>query len=525
MYQIDVSTVASTQPASTALGTVGFFTDGNAATGVAATVVPAEFLNAIMLEMMNAITGAGLTLTKSSFNQLFKAIQTIAQGGASNYAADTGAANAYAVTYSPTVTAPSDGMVRAFKVKTTNTGASTFALDGSGTTFPIYGLAGIALQGGELVANGIAVMRFNSSLASNGAWVLYHCSMGAQQIAPATKSSHATQSQQVQNSTHVYALDTGTATAYAASYTPAVTALTDGMVLTFRASHANTGAATFTPNSGTIAASPIWGGDHAALAGGEIALNGDCEVMWNASLNSGAGAWVLLASSGGYAKAATPPQFDNSTKLATAAFVQRAVGNYGALNAISAATTLTAANCGQTVDILGSSAFTVTLPAASACPTGSALTFICGTTYGSTLACQGTDKIYLPVGLATLALGYGDTLTIVSNGIGSWIAVGGSAQLSNAPEFGASLGAAGYQKQPGGLIFQWGGGTTSGGTLAVTFPIAFPTTYYQIGASVNATVAGTATVSAQSNSGFTANTFNPSGSATNYAFSWWAFGK
>ena len=182
MFQIDVSTAASTQPASTALGTVGYFTDGNAATGVPATVVPAEFLNSIMLEMMNTITGAGLTLSKSTFNQLLTAIKAIGQGGSSNYSVDYGSANAYAATYSPVVPAPTDGAVRAFKVKVTNTGSSTFVLDGSGVAYPIYGLNGTPLQGGELPANGIAVMRFNASLSTSGAWVLYHCGGGAQQL-------------------------------------------------------------------------------------------------------------------------------------------------------------------------------------------------------------------------------------------------------------------------------------------------------------------------------------------------------
>lgn len=80
MYQIDGSTAATSKPASTALGTVGYFTDGNPATGVPATIVPAEFFNSVMLELMNAITGAGLPLSKSTTNQLYTAIQTIAQG-------------------------------------------------------------------------------------------------------------------------------------------------------------------------------------------------------------------------------------------------------------------------------------------------------------------------------------------------------------------------------------------------------------------------------------------------------------
>lgn len=40
---------------------------------------------------------------------------------------------------------------------------------------------------------------------------------------------------------------------------------------------------------------------------------------------------------------------------------------------------------------------------------------------------------------------------------------------------GKSLSANGYVELSNGLIIQWGTGTPSGGTLAVTFPIAFPT--------------------------------------------------
>lgn len=37
-----------------------------------------------------------------------------------------------------------------------------------------------------------------------------------------------------------------------------------------------------------------------------------------------------------------------------------------------------------------------------------------------------------------------------------------------------SLVASGFQKLPGGLILQWGSGTTSSGSVSISFPIAFP---------------------------------------------------
>lgn len=52
----------------------------------------------------------------------------------------------------------------------------------------------------------------------------------------------------------------------------------------------------------------------------------------------------------------TPPQFDNTTKVATTQFVQRALGNYRSVGFISTNTTLTAANAGGTWAIPGASA-------------------------------------------------------------------------------------------------------------------------------------------------------------------------
>lgn len=77
MYQIDNSTAATTIPAPTPAGTPGYFTDGNPATGVAATIMPAEFMNMIMMENMNVLSAAGVTPAKGQYNQLAIAIAKI----------------------------------------------------------------------------------------------------------------------------------------------------------------------------------------------------------------------------------------------------------------------------------------------------------------------------------------------------------------------------------------------------------------------------------------------------------------
>lgn len=92
-----------------------------------------------------------------------------------------------------------------------------------------------------------------------------------------------------------YALDTGGAGAYAASYTPPLKALVDGLVLRFKAQNGNPGASTFSPNG--LTAAPIVGAAHSALQGGEIVANGDVWVQWNSSI--GTGSWVLIDSTGG----------------------------------------------------------------------------------------------------------------------------------------------------------------------------------------------------------------------------------
>lgn len=94
-----------------------------------------------------------------------------------------------------------------------------------------------------------------------------------------------------------YAIDTGAANIYGAAYSPVVISVTDGFVYRFKASNANTGPSTFTPNPGVIAASPIVGSAHAALQGGEIVATGDVWVQWNSSI--GSGSWVLIDSTGG----------------------------------------------------------------------------------------------------------------------------------------------------------------------------------------------------------------------------------
>lgn len=93
--------------------------------------------------------------------------------------------------------------------------------------------------------------------------------------------------QAIQLNSFNYANDTGTANAYVSSYSPAITTLIDGMDVWFKAANSNTGASTLAVNG--LAASPIVGPTHLALAASSIIATGQYQVVWNAGIS----AWVI----------------------------------------------------------------------------------------------------------------------------------------------------------------------------------------------------------------------------------------
>ena len=168
----------------------GEFTEGSSAAGVPATLLKAEWLNAIQRELVRVVTGGGLELDRTKDDQLFSAICRIIQSGSVSYSLDTGGANAYAFGLTPVTTSRKDGVPIWIKVKTSNTGASTVN-DGIGTV-PLVGGAHSALQGGEMQAGGFAWIQWNSTIGG-GAYILAFCTGAPEQVAPATKSQHAMQ--------------------------------------------------------------------------------------------------------------------------------------------------------------------------------------------------------------------------------------------------------------------------------------------------------------------------------------------
>ncbi|WP_175947647.1 gp53-like domain-containing protein [Burkholderia pyrrocinia] len=190
-------------------------------------------------------------------------------------------------------------------------------------------------------------------------------------------------------------------------------------------------------------------------------------------VSNGANGWVSAGQT--LSTGVTPPQFDNTTKLATMAAVQRALGNNNAGTRITTAgTTFTASQAGGSFTLEGASS-TYNLPTIASVPSGATFEFL-ATVNSATVSTQSTDKMMTGslVSATTCVLNNGDTAKFVSDGT-YWVLVGGSAALRlSLGDFASSLSLSGYQKLPNGLIIQWGEMVTPGSSGTLTFPIAFP---------------------------------------------------
>lgn len=127
----------------------------------------------------------------------------------------------------------------------------------------------------------------------------------------------------VQTSAPLVAAAGGTANAVTATYTPAITALTNGMTVFVRPTAANTGAVTFTPAPGVLAAVAVVKGANAALVAGDIAGAGHwLEMQYDTTLTK----WVLMNPAKGVSISSADPtkQPLDTTLTALAALVTSA---------------------------------------------------------------------------------------------------------------------------------------------------------------------------------------------------------
>jgi hypothetical protein len=234
----------------------------------------------------------------------------------------------------------------------------------------------------------------------------------------------------------------------------------------------------------------------------------------------------VLSAGSTYATATTPLQFDNSTNLATTAAVNARGVAYGSQMVINTTTTLTAAlHAGREITV--TAAVNVTLPLAATCPAGTVL-HICSNVAGAGILRQGSDVISMTPSSTSTAMGANDSLVLMSDGISNWLGIGGTLQLGASGAFASSsASSSGYQKLPSGLIIQWGASTTpSGGSQAVTFPLAFPGAVRSVSlTNAGGAVNNTASVQSPTASGFTANTYTAStGVGITCSYNWIAIG-
>jgi len=295
--------------------------------------------------------------------------------------ADTGAANAYVVANAAAFTAyPTvSGLVIDVSIAHANTGASTINVDGLGTK-PILGLGLQALQGSELIAQGVASLLYvvaSTVNSGNGAFIVLECTGGAQQIAPATASGHAVQLGQ----------------------------LASGLNL------------------------------------------------------------------------ATPAQFDNSTKMASTAFVWQNRAGFNGVLGPSSNTTLTTANLGSFVACLNAaSPFTITLPVTTSALASVSTRIVNISSQTITIQTQSGGTIQGPfntVGGTSFTIPSNSCVDVLCNNANNFI-VSGDGQIGSSFLFANGTG---FQKFPGGLIIQFSSFTASatpGAPVTVTYPIPFP---------------------------------------------------
>lgn len=173
--------------------------------------------------------------------------------------------------------------------------SGTFATDLAASKWVIIGTASVAASGITFTPTGtIAATDVQAAIAEVASESLKVASnlSDVGSVATARSNLSVPSKAELQNASFISSDAGGTADAITASYTPAITALTDKMILQVVAAVANaTTTPTFTPNSGTITVRTIVKGSNEALLAGDIP--GDDAGIF-LQYNEGLDKWVLL---------------------------------------------------------------------------------------------------------------------------------------------------------------------------------------------------------------------------------------
>jgi hypothetical protein len=225
------------------------YINGNPAAGIEGSIPPAAAFEYPMREIVAMISNSNFTPSDADLLQLLKAIRRQYV----NFAVDTGAANAMAITLNPPLDSYSAGFPLRVSVAATNTGATTINVNSLGAR-AVKRPDGSDLQAGDIVAGMIA------NLVDTGAMF------------------------QLQNALHgvagtsnvfsvgiPYAGDTGAVNAIVAIYSPAITSISEGTYIAVKVGHTNTGAVTMGVNA--LAPIPLNRQDGQPLKANDILLN------------------------------------------------------------------------------------------------------------------------------------------------------------------------------------------------------------------------------------------------------------
>lgn len=149
MDRIRGTTVAAALPAAATTGATGYFTGGDPASSVGATIITADWLNTIQEELLAVVTAAGLSPTPNNRTQVLQAINAMIAAASATPALAAGAIAFYATSNAPTGWLKANGATVSrstyaalFSVIGTTWGAG----DGS-TTFRLPDLRGEFIRG------------------------------------------------------------------------------------------------------------------------------------------------------------------------------------------------------------------------------------------------------------------------------------------------------------------------------------------------------------------------------------------
>ena len=242
------------------------------------------------------------------------------QAGIFTSAPDTGLADAYIVNLTPAFNPLTQGALFTTVFQSANTGASTITVNGA--TYDLVDIDGSPLAVGAILIGQFGLLGYDGT--------------NVQLLNSALDGSLSVLPSEIQDQVFTFAADDGAADTYHADYSPAITAYTPGMRLTFSTLNANTGASTFAANA--LGATAIVLSDGSALTAGDIPANSNVDVM-----RRPAGNWQLMSASPASGSGVSPAEIQNQafTFSVDSGVADAYVGTYAPIPSLQAGTSFT----------------------------------------------------------------------------------------------------------------------------------------------------------------------------------------